>query len=113
RGDLGADRRPSRPVRTGPLPGDQAAVPPQDGAGADEPVYLQLVRQVRDQRGEDRGVGPVQPGQGLGAAQPPRPCLAYRPRSWTYADFWHPTGLCVAIQPGSVSPGVTWAVVLL
>jgi hypothetical protein len=33
RGDLGADRRPSCPVRAGPLPGDQAAVPPQDGAG--------------------------------------------------------------------------------
>src|SRR5208282_5362160 len=29
-GDLGADRRSSCPVRVGPLPGDQAAVPPQD-----------------------------------------------------------------------------------
>ena len=41
RGDLGADRRPSCPVRVGPLPGDQAAVPPQDGAGGDQPVHPQ------------------------------------------------------------------------
>src|ERR1022692_5176598 len=33
RGDLGADRRPSRPVRGGPFAGDQAAVAGQDGAG--------------------------------------------------------------------------------
>ena len=33
RGDLGADRRPSCPVGVGPLPGDQAAVPAQDGSG--------------------------------------------------------------------------------
>ena len=38
RGDLGADWRPSLPVRVGPLPGDQAAVPPQHGAGRDQPV---------------------------------------------------------------------------
>jgi uncharacterized protein (DUF1330 family) len=35
RGDLGADRRPSCPVPVGPLAGDQAAVPAQDGAGGD------------------------------------------------------------------------------
>src|ERR1039458_10579908 len=29
RGDLGADRRPARPVRVGPLLSDQAAVPPE------------------------------------------------------------------------------------
>ena len=33
RGDLGADRRPSCPVGAGPLAGDQAAVPAQDGSG--------------------------------------------------------------------------------
>ena len=42
RGDLGADRRPSYPVRVGPLAGDQAAVPAQDGAGGDEPVCSQF-----------------------------------------------------------------------
>jgi hypothetical protein len=38
RGNLGADRRPSGPVRVGPLLSDQAAVPPQHGAGRDQPV---------------------------------------------------------------------------
>ena len=64
RGDLGADQRPPDPVRIGPLPGDQAAVPSQDGAGRDQPVYPQPCRQEPDQRGEDRAVGPVQPGPG-------------------------------------------------
>src|SRR5882672_5656796 len=41
RGDLGADRRPSCPVGVGPLAGDQAAVPAQDGAGGDQPVRPQ------------------------------------------------------------------------
>ena len=69
RGDLGADRRPSRLVRIGPLAGDQAAVPAQDGAGGDQPVRPQPGRQEPDQRGEDRAVGPVQPGPRIGAAQ--------------------------------------------
>jgi hypothetical protein len=34
RGDLGADRRPSRAVRVGPFVSRQLTVPPQDGAGA-------------------------------------------------------------------------------
>ena len=38
RGDLGADRRPACLVRVGPFPGDQAAVPPEHGAGCDQPV---------------------------------------------------------------------------
>ena len=38
RGDLGADRRPSCPVGVGPLPGGQAAVPPQDDAGRRRPA---------------------------------------------------------------------------
>ncbi len=41
RGNLGADWRPSRPVRIGPLAGDQAAVPAQDGSGGDQPVRSQ------------------------------------------------------------------------
>jgi hypothetical protein len=61
--------RPSRPVRAGPLPGDQAAVPPQDGARRDQPVRPQPSAQVPDQRGEDGAAGPVQPGPGLSAAQ--------------------------------------------
>ena len=69
RGDLGADRRPSHPVRVGPLAGDQAAVPAQDGAGGDQPVHPQPCRQEPDQRGEDRAVGPVQPGPRMGTAQ--------------------------------------------
>ena len=44
-GDLGADRRPSHPVRMGPLAGDQTAVPAEDGAGGDQPVRSQLCRQ--------------------------------------------------------------------
>ncbi len=32
-GDIGVDRRPSRPMRVGPFPGDETAMPAQDGAG--------------------------------------------------------------------------------
>jgi hypothetical protein len=49
--------------------GDQAAVPPQDGARGNQPVYPQPWRQETDQRGQDRAVGPVEPGPGIGAAQ--------------------------------------------
>src|SRR5712691_3685739 len=45
RGDLRADRRPSCPVRIGPLSGNQAAVPAQDGARGDQPVRPQPGRQ--------------------------------------------------------------------
>ena len=69
RGDLSADRWPSDPVRIGPLPCDQAAMPPQDGAGRDQTVHPQPPRQEPDQRGEDCAVGPVQPGPRMGAAQ--------------------------------------------
>jgi hypothetical protein len=69
RGDLGADRRPSCLVRVGPLPGDQAAVPPQDSAGGDHAMRPQSSRQEPDQRGEDCAVGPIQLGPGVGAAQ--------------------------------------------
>jgi len=42
RGDLGTDRRPARPVRIGPLPRAEAAVPPQHTAGCDQPVIRRL-----------------------------------------------------------------------
>jgi hypothetical protein len=47
----------------------EAAVPPQNGAGCDQPVHPQSARQEPDQRGEDRAIGPVQPGPGRGTAQ--------------------------------------------
>ena len=62
-------RRPSRPAGIRPLPGDQAAVPPQHGSRRDQPVHPQPSGQEPDQRGEDRAVGPVQPGPRSGAAQ--------------------------------------------
>ena len=68
-GNLGADWRPSRPVRVGPLAGDQAAVPAQDGIGGDQPVRLQPCRQEPDQRGEHCTVSPVEPGPPIGTAQ--------------------------------------------
>ena len=64
RGDLGTDRRPARPVRTGPLLCDEAPVPPQHSAGCDQPVHPQAAGQEPGQRGEDRAIGPVQPGLG-------------------------------------------------
>jgi len=69
RGDLGADRRPSCPVGVGPLAGGEAAVPVQDSAGRDQPVPPQPCWQEPDQRGEDRPVGPVEPGPRMSAAQ--------------------------------------------
>jgi len=68
-GDFGADGRPSGAVRLGPFLPDQAAVPPQDGARRDQPVRPQPSRQVPDQRGQHRSVGPVQARPGLSAAQ--------------------------------------------
>jgi hypothetical protein len=49
--------------------GDQALVPPQDGAVGDQAMHPQSSRQEPDQRGEDRAVGPVQPWPGMGPAQ--------------------------------------------
>ncbi len=69
RGDLSAGRRPSRPARIGSLPGDQAPVPAQDGAGGDGPAHPQLCWQEPDECGEDCAVGPVDQGAGIGAAQ--------------------------------------------
>ena len=67
--DLGADRRPSRPVRVGPNTADRAAVPAQDGTGGDQPVHPQPCWQEPDQRGQDRLVGPVEPEPRVGTAQ--------------------------------------------
>jgi len=41
RSDLGADRRSSYAVRVGPLAGNQAAVPAQDGARGNQTVHPQ------------------------------------------------------------------------
>jgi hypothetical protein len=46
-----------------------AAVPPQHGSGRDQPVHPQPSRQEPDQHGEDRPVGPVEPGPRMGASQ--------------------------------------------
>jgi hypothetical protein len=51
-----------------PLP-----VPPDNGAGRDQPVHPRPSRQEPDQRGEDRAAGPVQP---IGAAQHAASCRA-------------------------------------
>jgi len=69
RGDPGAGRGPSRPVRIGPLPGEEVAVPARHGTRGDQPVCPQAPGQDADQRGEDRTAGPVQVGPGMGAAQ--------------------------------------------
>src|ERR1019366_1224621 len=69
RSDLCADGWPASPVRVGPLPGDQAAVPPEYGPGCHQPVGPQPGWQDPDQGGEDRAVGPVQPGPRTGTAQ--------------------------------------------
>ena len=61
--------RPSCPVRVAPLASDQTTVPAQDGAGGDQPVHPQPCRQEPDQRGEDRPVGPIEPGPRMSAAQ--------------------------------------------
>jgi hypothetical protein len=45
------------------------AVPSQDGAGRDQPVRPQLPWQEPDEHGEDRTIGPVQTGPGMGAAK--------------------------------------------
>jgi hypothetical protein len=68
-GDLGDDRRPPRPVRIGPLAGDEAAVPAKHGTRGYQPVCPQAPGQEADQRGEDCAVGPVQVRPGMGAAQ--------------------------------------------
>ena len=64
-GNLCAGWRPACAARIGLLPGDQAAVPPQDGSRRDQPVCSQLSWQVTDQRGHDGSLSPAEPGLGL------------------------------------------------
>jgi hypothetical protein len=56
-------------MRVGPVAGDQAAVPAQDGAGGDQPAGSQLCRQEPGQCGEDCAVGPVEAGPRIGPSQ--------------------------------------------
>jgi hypothetical protein len=91
RGDRGADRRPGRPVRVGPLPGDQAPVPPKDGPGHDQPVHPQPSRQEPDQREEDRG-RPSQARPGLGARGRP-------------GRIWYRTSAAPSPRAFSTTPG--------
>ena len=60
RSDLGTDRRSACPLRIRPFPGDQTAVPPQDGSRGDQPACP---------RGHDGSISPVEPGPGVSAAQ--------------------------------------------
>jgi hypothetical protein len=63
----------SRAARIGPLPGDQATVPPHDGTRRDQPVRPQPSRQEPDQRGQHRGgPSPIGPRLRCGAAPRPR-----------------------------------------
>ena len=83
RGDLGADRRPSRPVRIGPLPGDTAAVPAQDGAG----VTSRCIRSLagRSRISAARTARSAQSGRGRGLARRtgrPRAAARAAPRPW-------------------------------
>jgi hypothetical protein len=83
-GDLGADRRPPRPVRIGLLAGEEAAVPPKHGTGTDQPVCPQAPGQDADQRGEDRGrPSPGAAGDGCGAARQPRAAARAARCPWT------------------------------
>jgi len=45
------------------------AVPSWDGAGRDQSVRPQLPWQKADEHGEDRSIGPVHAGPGMGAVQ--------------------------------------------
>ena len=67
--DLETDRWAARPVRVGPLPCSQSAMPAQDGARCHQPVCPKRSGQVADQRGQHRAVGPVQPWPRMGATQ--------------------------------------------
>ena len=52
-------------MRAGPFLSHQAAMPPQDGAGRDQPVCPQRSGQLPDQRGQHRPAGRVHPWPGL------------------------------------------------
>jgi len=67
--DLLAGRRSAGLTRVRPLALDEAAVPGEQRARRDQPVAAQPGRQQAGQRGQDRPVGPVEPGLGDLAAQ--------------------------------------------
>ena len=63
------DRWPSGPVRIGPPPAYEAAVPAQDGARGDQAVATQALGQPPGEGGEDGSVRPVQAWSRGGAAE--------------------------------------------
>src|SRR6266851_5323002 len=85
RGDVGADWRRSRPVWVGPLPGDQAPVPSQDGAGCDQPGASVAWRVVAGsaRRGQRGRPGPAGAGDGCGAARRPGAAARAARCPWT------------------------------
>jgi hypothetical protein len=78
RGELAVPVANQEPEPPGPIAEARDQVPacwavqgledPADRGCADQPVRPQPCRQEPDQRGEDRAVGPVEPGPGMGAA---------------------------------------------
>lgn len=58
---LVTDPRAAGPVRIGPMPADQAAVPGQQGGRGDDPMLPQRAGQGPDQRGQHHPVRPCQP----------------------------------------------------
>src|SRR4051794_28082110 len=67
RGEDVVDRWPSGPVRVGPSPAYEVAVPAQDGARGDQAVAPQVLGQPPGEGGEDRPVGPVEAWSRVGA----------------------------------------------
>ena len=99
RADLGRDRRPSRRVRIGPLPADQAPVPGQQRARGHDPVQPQPPGQQPGQGGEHGTVSPVRPraARPAGAAPRPRAAAPRSPRPWRRH--------CAPAAPASRTPG--------
>jgi len=69
RGDRLVDWRAAGSVRVRPLLRHQSAVPPHNRVGCDQTVPSQSTRQLSDQRGEVRAVGPGKARLGVRAAQ--------------------------------------------
>jgi len=63
-GQVVADRRPTRRMGLAPFAGDQTAMPPQEGAGGDQPVDAQMPGQDPDERGQHCAVGQSKCGFG-------------------------------------------------
>jgi hypothetical protein len=86
RGNLGADRRPSRPARIDPLTGDQTAMPAQDTARGDQPVRSQPSRQEPDQRGHTARSAQSSRGCGWGRRSTATSCRSTRSSASLEAD---------------------------